>query len=262
MTIPHTVVETIAKPDTTATATAVEYSTITNVRPVTVVTTVGGKERTITYTTTELIETQVPTTVHQTVERPDVTATVKDVQYKTVTNLRPVTEVVTVGGEKHTITQHETKVIQVTQPTTVYTTITGTGGTETTVEVVYKTQTSEYLVTKTVVVPGGGSTQVVQSTSTVVYSAASTVTASVTPGAPSEGSSEGAKHPAAPSQETHPTSSSPLRPTKDCDGCCPDEASSGRRSPGCVGWLHGTPLSGTIHRSVHFPHASKHNRFS
>ncbi|PHH90587.1 hypothetical protein CDD83_3231 [Cordyceps sp. RAO-2017] len=163
----QTVDQTVKQPDTTATATDVEYKTITKVFPVTKVTTIGGQEQTITYKTTKVIETQVPVTVQQTVKQPDTTETATDVEYKTVTNVHAVTKVVTVGGEKQTVKYTTTKVVKIHEANTVYTTVTKPGATETETEVEYVTKKVGSPVTETVVVPGAGHTEVVYSTHTV-----------------------------------------------------------------------------------------------
>ncbi|PHH62578.1 hypothetical protein CDD81_6893 [Ophiocordyceps australis] len=153
--VPKTIQETKKLPDTTATATDVVYSTITSLCPVTQVTTIGGKVKTLTYTTTKLIETKVPVTVSQTVEGPDTTETATDVAYKTVTKMHPVTKVISVGGEERTVTVSSTKVVEVHQSNTIYVTVTGPGGEKTKTEYVVVTKTGGAApVTETVVVPG------------------------------------------------------------------------------------------------------------
>jgi len=177
-----TIHETVRQPDTTATATDVSLTTITSLCPVTRVTTIGGKERTITFTTTKLIETNIPTTVQKTVERPDVTATATEEELQTVTNIQPVTEVITVGGERKTIVHTTTKVIEVSKPKTVFQTVTEPGTTEKSLEVVFVTETREFPVTKTIVIPGGKVTEIIQTTRTEVVSTPATFT--VTQSAP------------------------------------------------------------------------------
>ncbi|RDA94317.1 hypothetical protein CP533_3796 [Ophiocordyceps camponoti-saundersi (nom. inval.)] len=165
--VPVTVQSTVKKPDHTEVATDVEYKTITKVYPVTQVTTIEGEERTITYHTTKVIETQVPVTVQSTVEKPGMTATATDVEYKTLTKVKAVTQVVTVNGQESTVKYTTTSYVKIHQINTVLTTLTKPGAVETKGEVVYVTKKKDEEVTATVEVPGPGKTEISKATSTV-----------------------------------------------------------------------------------------------
>lgn len=67
--------------------------------PVTVTTTIKGKEETIVYTTTSVVEEAVKTTIINKVQQPGVTKTEQEVAYITKTSLCPVTETQTISGE-------------------------------------------------------------------------------------------------------------------------------------------------------------------
>ena len=178
--VPNTVQKTVKQPDTTATATDVEYSTITSLCPVTHVTTIAGTVYTTTYTTTSLNQTVVPKTVQQTVKQPDTTVYATDVEYSTITSLCPVTQIVTVGGETQTVTYTTTNIVVVPHVNTVLSTIKGPGYTETETEGEYVTQTQGQYVTNTIVVPGINATSYVYSTGTVVHTYPTTVAVSHT----------------------------------------------------------------------------------
>ncbi|PFH56234.1 hypothetical protein XA68_16852 [Ophiocordyceps unilateralis] len=165
--IPVTVQSTVKKPDVTEVATDVEYKTVTKVYPVTQVTTIEGEERTITYKATKVIETQVPVTVQKTVEKPGAIQTATDVEYKTLTKVNAVTQVVTVNGQESTVKYTTTSYVKIHQVNTILTTLTKPGAIETKGEVVYVTKKKDEEVTATVEVPGPGKTEISKATSTV-----------------------------------------------------------------------------------------------
>ena len=106
-----TVYDKVQKPDVTKTAVDVVYTTRTSLCPVTETKYVDGKEVTVTYTSTSLIEEVAKTTVYDKVQKPDVTKTGVDVHYETKYNLVPVTETKTVEGKEVTVVHTETEYV-------------------------------------------------------------------------------------------------------------------------------------------------------
>ncbi|CAM1505279.1 Fc.00g109160.m01.CDS01 [Cosmosporella sp. VM-42] len=167
--VPTVIHETKSLPGNTATEYEVEKTTITELVPVTSVETIHGEEKTITFTSTKVIVTEVPSVVEQTEFIPGETETAYQVQKTTHTELIPVTEVRTEKGEAITVTFTSTKVVIEKIPTTIEA-----------IQTIYETDTNQEVQTKysqvyytvgggTVVqtVPGKPTTYVVPKTSVV-----------------------------------------------------------------------------------------------
>lgn len=162
-----TVYDEVKKPDVTKYDTDVVYNTHTKLYPVTETKYVDGKEVTVVYTKTELVEEAVKTTVYDHVKKPDVTKTDVDVVYQTQTKLYPVTETKYVDGKEVTVTYTKTEIVEEAVKTTVYDKIQKPDVTKTDVDVVYTTRTSVYPVTETKYVDGKEVTVTYTSTSVV-----------------------------------------------------------------------------------------------
>lgn len=166
--VPTIIYESVPGEDVTYTETDVAYSTLTSVYPITEVTTLDGEEQTVTYTTTKLIETQLPTVIYETVHGPDSTVTAIDVIHSTITSVYAVTSVTTIDGQELTVTHVKTEVIETDVPTTVVETVSKPGHTVEETDVHYITKESTYAVTQTAVVSGSNVTHTYHTTQTTV----------------------------------------------------------------------------------------------
>ncbi|KAH6897202.1 hypothetical protein B0T10DRAFT_455075 [Thelonectria olida] len=160
-------VTTVEGPDYTKTEVDVEYTTRTTVCPVTETKTVGGKEVTVVYTTTSVIEEAVHTTDYEEVTYPGPTKTEVDVKYTTRTTVCPVTITTEVEGKPTTYVYTTTSVIEEAVHTTDYEEITKPGPTYKETEVEYTTRTTVCPVTITTEVEGKPTTYVTTTTSVI-----------------------------------------------------------------------------------------------
>ncbi|KAH7170240.1 hypothetical protein EDB81DRAFT_156836 [Dactylonectria macrodidyma] len=164
-------VTTVQGPDVTKTEQEVEYTTYTTVCPVTETKYVEGKEVTVVYTTTSVVEEAIKSTVYDHVTYPGTTKTEVDVEYTTYTTVCPVTETKYVEGKEVTVVYTTTSVVEEAIKSTVYNEVTKPGATYTNVATDYSTYTTVCPVTETKTVEG----EVV----TVVYTTTSVVTEAI-----------------------------------------------------------------------------------
>lgn len=72
--------------------------------PVTRIAIINGEEHTVTYTTSKVIETDIPTTVYKAVSGANSTVTETDVAYSTLTSVYHVTSIAIAKGMESTVT--------------------------------------------------------------------------------------------------------------------------------------------------------------
>lgn len=166
--VPTTLYDTVPGEDVTHTEKDVVYSTLTSVYPVTKVTTLEGEEQTVTYTTTKLIETAIPTYIHETEYGEPTTVYKTDVAYSTLTSVYPVTSITTIDGVETTLTHTTTKIIETGIPTTIVKTISHPGKTVSETDVHYVTKEKTYAITQTTEISGSHVTETYQTTQTTV----------------------------------------------------------------------------------------------
>jgi hypothetical protein len=101
------------------------------------------------YTKYTTVVEKVPTTIYQTVKKPDQTVYDKAYETKTITKEHPVTETKYVDGETVVVVHTETEYIKTWVPVTHYATVEAPDVTHTSKEVAYQTITKEHPVTQT-----------------------------------------------------------------------------------------------------------------
>ncbi|KAH7374741.1 hypothetical protein B0T11DRAFT_3002 [Plectosphaerella cucumerina] len=138
----------------TATVTTVVEVTTTSPCPTTEIVYEGGNTYTKTYTKYTTVVEKVPTTIYQTVKKPDQTVYDKAYETKTITKEHPVTETKYVDGETVVVVHTETEYIKTWVPVTHYATVEAPDVTHTSKEVAYQTITKEHPVTQTKTVEG------------------------------------------------------------------------------------------------------------
>lgn len=128
--------------------------TVTSPCPTTEIVYEGGNTYTKTYTKYTTVVEKVPTTIYQTIKKPDQTVNEKAYETKTITKEYPVTETKYVGGETVVVVHTETEYIKTWVPVTYYATVEAPDVTHTEKEVAYSTITKEHPVTQTKTVEG------------------------------------------------------------------------------------------------------------
>ncbi|EMR84602.1 putative repetitive proline-rich cell wall protein [Botrytis cinerea BcDW1] len=142
--------------------------TLTSLCPITETTTISGKEETVTYTSTSLYTTILPTYVEVTATAPDTTKTAVTGVVSTITSLCPVTETKTVSGSLVTVIYTTTSFIVTNIGTTVQVATTLPAKTTTVATGVLQTITSLCPVTEVETISGIEYTVTKTSTSLIV----------------------------------------------------------------------------------------------